>query len=270
MKLRTLLALALCSALSIPGRAAAQITVDSITLSWTTPGDDGTAGTAAQFDLRYSTSTITNSNFSSATRWNATPTPTAPGTRQSATVTGLQSATLYYFAIKTADEVPNWSPISNVLQATTATPGDAVPPAALAINVVSVTDLSATLSWTAVGDDGTTGTATSYDVRYRTAPITDANWSTSTQATGEPTPTVAGSTQTFTVTGLTRQQIYYFAARATDDGGNISPLSNVPNVTTPDTMAPAAINDLAVGWLFMSWHGSYASGALRPRFIDVH
>ncbi|MFC0335641.1 hypothetical protein ACFOLF_21400 [Paenibacillus sepulcri] len=30
--------------------------------------------------------------------------------------------------------------------------------------------------WTAPGDDGTTGTAASYDIRVSTAPITDANF----------------------------------------------------------------------------------------------
>jgi uncharacterized Zn finger protein len=51
------------------------------------------------------------------------------------------------------------------------------------------------LTWTAPGDDGNSGTATSYDVRYsNSGVITEANWSSATTVTGEPTPSVAGST----------------------------------------------------------------------------
>ena len=37
------------------------------------------------------------------------------------------------------------------------------------------------LSWTATGDDGTVGAASSYDIRYGTFEITAANWSASTE-----------------------------------------------------------------------------------------
>jgi len=249
-------------ALLAASAARAQVSANSVTVSWTTPGDDGTIGTASQFDLRYSTSPITTNNFSSATRWTQTPVPTAPDTHQTVVVTGLSPATTYYFAIKTADEVPNWSGISNVIQATTSLAPDVTRPAPLAIVVSGATDTTATLSWTAVGDDSLTGTATTYDVRYSTSPINANNWSSASQVSNEPTPSLAGTLQSYTVTGLSREQTYYFAAKATDDAGNTSALSNVPSVTTPDTMAPAAIHDLAAGWLFMSWHGL---GAWRPR-----
>ena len=257
MRLRWILtAVGVLAATTLVTPAHAQVTYNSVTLSWTTPGDDGNLGTAQQFDLRYSTSPISNSNFSSATRWTGTPTPTAAGTRQSVTVTGLQSTTTYYFAIKTADEVPNWAPISNVITATTTTAPDNSRPAPLAISVTAVTDTTATLSWTAVGDDSLSGgPASSYDVRYSTSPINSSNWATATQATGEPSPESPGSSMSFKITNLSRQQTYYFAAKANDESGNVSALSNVPSVTTPDTMAPAAIKDLAIGWLFFGWHG---------------
>jgi hypothetical protein len=43
-------------------------------------------------------------------------------------------------------------------------------------------------------------------------------------------------------------------------------MSNVPSVTTPDTMAPAAVRDLAIGWLFMGWHGL---SVMRERAIGI-
>ena len=44
------------------------------------------------------------------------------------------------------------------------------------------------LKWTAPGDDGSTGTAASYDIRYSTSTIDDGNWASATQVAGEPTP----------------------------------------------------------------------------------
>lgn len=235
--------------------AHAQTTWNSVTLSWTTPGDDSLSGTASQFDVRYSTSPITAANFASATRFLATPTPTAPGTSQNVVVTGLTPATLYYFAIKTGDDVPNWSLISNVVSKTTASAPDTIRPFAVVnVSVTAVTDTSALLSWTATGDDSLTGTATSYDVRYSTTPITTANWSSASQATGEPAPTASGTTQTFNVKNLSRQATYYFAMKVTDDSGNPSALSNVASATTTDTMPPARITNLAAGFVWFGWH----------------
>jgi chitodextrinase len=190
------------------------------------------------------------------------PTPGAPGAKQSVTVTGLLANTTYYFAIKTADEVPNWSGLSNVFSATTSTAPDLSRPAPLALSITSVTDTTALLGWNATGDDSLTGTAASYDIRYSTSPISESSWATATQVTGEPTPAASGTAQTYLVRNLSRGVRYYFAAKVVDDAGHVSALSNVPNVTTPDTLAPAAITDLAVGWTYIGWRSTQA---LRPR-----
>ena len=249
--------------------AQAQVNYNSISVSWTTPGDDSLSGTASQFDLRYSTSAITASNFASATRWTGTPTPAAPGARQSANVTGLSPNTTYYFAIKTGDEVPNWSGISNVISRTTLAAPDVIRPAPVAtVSVTGTTETSASLRWTAVGDDSLVGTAASYDVRYSTSPITASNWSSATTVTGEPAPSSSGSTENFTVSGLTRQTTYYFALTVTDDAGNVSALSNVASATTPDQTAPAAIRDLVVGFVWFGWHGGF--DAVAPEILAAH
>lgn len=235
---------------TMTGAAQAQQAWNSVTLTWTTPGDDSLSGTASQFDIRYSTSLITPANFGSATRWTSgVPAPSVPGTSQSVMITGLQPTTTYYFAIKTGDEVPNWANVSNVVTKTTAVAPDVVRPAALAISSTASNDTSVTLSWVATGDDSLTGTGTTYDVRYSTSPINSTNWASATQVTGEPSPSVAGTTQTYKVNGLSRQTQYYFAAKLSDEAGNTSALSNVLTVTTPDTKAPAAITDLVVGYL---------------------
>jgi hypothetical protein len=99
-------------------------------LTWTAPGDDGGFGTAVAYDMRWSNSPIDNSNFASATPVAVQPIPAAGGTSQSYVALGLTPGTAYYFAIKTRDEMSNWSLLGNVLAVTTPLT-DPVPPAAV-------------------------------------------------------------------------------------------------------------------------------------------
>jgi hypothetical protein len=266
MNLRRIILLLSAGLLGFTSVSHAQTTWNSVTLTWTTPGDDSLTGTAAQFDVRYSTSQITGANFASATRFQGTPTPTASGSRQSVTVTGLNPSTQYYFAIKTADEVPNWSGLSNVITRTTQAAPDTIRPAPFVLRVDATTDTSATLGWNATGDDSLTGTAFSYDIRYATSPITSGNWAAATQVTGEPTPAIAGTAQSFLVRGLSRQVTYYFAIRAADESGNNSAISNSPSATTPDTSPPAAIRDLSASFVWFGWH---SAGIIRPTLVGA-
>jgi len=147
----------------------------------------------------------------------------------------LFAGKLYYFALKTSDEVTNTSLLSNIASGTTPTqpPADTIAPAAVTNLLVSgVASNSATLIWTAPGDDGNAGTAKSYDMRYSTAQITAANFASATAASGEPAPTVAGTSQFMTIGGLLPGTNYYFALKTSDEATNVSPISNVPFVTT--------------------------------------
>jgi hypothetical protein len=223
---------------------------NSVTLHWTAPGDDDNTGTATQYDVRYSTSNITGANWSSATQATGEPAPSIAGTAESFTVPSLQPSTVYYFAIKTADDAVNWSPLSNIAVETTG--HESIPPSAVATLATSnPTGTSIRLTWTAPGDDSTSGTAGQYDIRYSVSPITAANWATATQCTGEPAPLVAGTQQTFTVTGLQSQTTYYFAMKTGDEVPNWSALSNVPTGTTLDITPPAAITDLSAFFIEM-------------------
>ncbi len=87
---------------------------DTVTVSWTAPGDDATFGTAAQYELRYSDAPINSSNFTQAEMVSGMPLPRAAGTRQSVVVRGLTPGVIYYFAMRTADDAGNWSGISNI------------------------------------------------------------------------------------------------------------------------------------------------------------
>jgi len=104
---------------AITDLATSEPTLSSIKLTWTAPGDDGHVGTADEYDIRYSTSMITDANWGSATQCTGEPAPSVAGSGETFTVRGLASGTTYYFAIKTRDEVPNWSPLSNIVSGRT-------------------------------------------------------------------------------------------------------------------------------------------------------
>tara|TARA_Y100000310_G_scaffold226679_1_gene228843 strand:+ start:7990 stop:11367 length:3378 start_codon:yes stop_codon:yes gene_type:complete len=103
----------------------------------------------------------------------------------------------------------------------------------LTFQYIYTTSTSVKMYWTApkTANLATTTTAT-YDVRYSTSAITDANFSSATQASGEPTPSATqGTAETFTVSGLTANTEYYFAV-LTNNGVEDSLVSNSKNITT--------------------------------------
>lgn len=229
-------------------------TSTSVRLNWVTPGDDGNnLPWASEYDLRYSSNPITPENFELATRDPLRGPPDRPGYFYRYDVNGLSESTTYYFALKTADEVPNWSGMSNVLTVTTspAPSGDLVAPAAVSdLAVIATTPSSFTLRWTATGDDGVIGTATSFDMRYSSSPITPANFNSASYVDGEPAPQPPGTLQTVVAQPFGAGTTWYFAMQVIDEVGNRSALSNIAVGTTSvipaDTMPPAAITDLAI------------------------
>jgi phosphodiesterase/alkaline phosphatase D-like protein len=237
---------------SVTNLALSSPTTSSMVLTWTAPGDDGAVGTASLYDIRYSTAPIvTAGDFTSAALVSGEPVPSVAGTVQNMTVTGLSANTAYYFAMKTQDELPNVSAVSNVPTLTTVAAPDSVTPAVVTnLALSSPTTSTILLTWTAPGDDGAVGTANLYDIRYSSAPIvTPADFTAAADVLGEPVPAVAGTVQNVTATGLSANTTYYFAMKTRDEVPNISAVSNVPSLATasnPDVTAPTAITDLVL------------------------
>jgi chitodextrinase len=91
------------------GASAQAMSTNTIRLTWKAPGDDQAEGSATVYDIRYSLSAITESNWGSATQVEGEPAPQTAGTIQTKDVSQLTVGTEYYFAIKAADEAGNWS-----------------------------------------------------------------------------------------------------------------------------------------------------------------
>jgi len=95
--------------------SAADITQTSITIRWTAPGDNGTEGTASQYDIRFSTSPINIGNWNGLSQAADEPDPQPYGNPESYTIIDLIPDTWYYIAIVSADDADNWSGLSNII-----------------------------------------------------------------------------------------------------------------------------------------------------------
>jgi len=97
------------------------------------------------------------------------------------------------------------------------------------------------LSWLAPGDDGYTGTAARYIIKYATRPISLANWDSIAEVANPPCPLPAGTPQTFTIGGLEKGQPYYVAMRAMDEYNNTSALSEIVMVIAGGLATPQPV-----------------------------
>lgn len=201
-------------------------TTKSMAVVWTAPGDDGNTGTASEYDLRFSKSPITDQNWDTATSVDGETPPKPAGEIETIVVLNLEAAHEYHFALKTSDEVPNVSGLSNV--ASGSTEQETVPPAAVAdLSVECIDDGSFRLTWTAPGDDGSTGDASEYDIRYSTSITSEQTWDSATQVDGENAPKSAGSPDTMVVSGLEAGTNYFFVMKTADEVPNWSAISNL-------------------------------------------
>lgn len=160
-------------------------------------------------------------------------------------------------------------------------------PSAIALSDFQAGDINprrpfAKLSFKAVADDGSTGVAaTSYEVFYSKATITESNVANACKAsaltaTSLPTPASPSSDETIIVEGPDGRSTsdvckfapatdngatkYYFAVRAVDAAGNAGPLSNVLSTDAirlryaklTSTVAPWTSN---FGYLYLSFVG---------------
>jgi hypothetical protein len=118
MKLACVLILALAL---LSGCQTAQSDPTSVITSftYTAPGDDGAVGQASVTQIRMAlTSDSLVSNWEDC--WIVSEhVPWAPGVKDTIMVTvSIETGVPYFFAVKVADEVPNWSLLSNIISRT--------------------------------------------------------------------------------------------------------------------------------------------------------
>ncbi len=250
----------------------------AIELSWPAPGDDGDTGRAATYLLRFRVGEAieTEADWEAAEQvTEGLPEPADAGTAQSFDLEGLQPATAYGICLRAMDEVENLAPLSVPLLVETLGPPDLTPPSPIH-DLVPLTAFSDgfDLAWTAPGDDGASGTAASYILGVLEGRVIaeESDWQSAALVTDElPTPEVAGTEQTFHLSGLEPDRHYGLSLRARDEADNLSSLGAPLLAQTlpeddpgdgpggdPDSLAPAAIGDLTLAdhgttWARLTW-----------------
>ncbi|MHC5037972.1 MAG: Kelch repeat-containing protein, partial [Planctomycetota bacterium] len=96
---------------ALPGPAPGMVA-----MTWTASGDDGMEGSAARYELRTSTSLITEDNFPNAAEYPLNWQPLPSGMKEFAILVGLTPGAHLDMALKVLDEAGNASPLSNVVQ----------------------------------------------------------------------------------------------------------------------------------------------------------
>jgi len=119
---------------------------------------------------------------------------------------------------------------------------DRIPPNAINDLMVVLWDRTgeAALTWTAPGDDGMTGKASSYEIKYATFTVEDLSgnaaawWSAAKTVdirflplgmTSIPAPSEPGTMEVLRVKGLPQVRNVIFYVRAKDEAGNLSPVN---------------------------------------------
>jgi hypothetical protein len=124
---------------------------------------------------------------------------------------------------------------------------DTTPPAAVDdLIVVSRTDHSVVLEWTAPGDDGWSGQASQYDLRYLVdEPLTEDSWPYSYSSGLHDHPGRSPALESFEIDWLTDNRTFYFGIKARDEANNWSPLSRIAvartEIASPGTWVPESI-----------------------------
>ncbi len=132
------------------------------------------------------------------------------------------------------------------------------------LRVTARTDSSVSLAWTATGDDGAVGRPDRYAVRAATSPLDEAGFTQAPFGWVKAATTDAGGTETLVFPGFAPATRYWFAVKAVDRAGNVSPLSNVVEVRTevggPLTGRPGIAIEVrerpARGTAELYWQGS--------------
>ncbi|MEI7529382.1 MAG: hypothetical protein WCK76_10605, partial [Elusimicrobiota bacterium] len=134
----------------------------------------------------------------------------------------------------------------------------AIPPAAVAdLSAAAASTGAVTLSWTAPGDDGASGTLnnSTFTIQYST--FAGAAWSTAAAQINISTTGVnPGAGQHYTLSGLSVNTGYYFRLWTKDGSASYSALSNAAAAATLAAAPPtAAFGEVAYSSAALTWDG---------------
>lgn len=104
--------------------------------------------------------------------------------------------------------------------------------------VIDAVDTVVTLRWTESGDNGIAGRCEAYPLRVWTGPPDTTHYDAAAIQIDVPSFDYNPTQETYTLTGLGRNQTYHAALKARDHAGNLSPISNVITFQIGSTPPP--------------------------------
>ncbi|HSR89573.1 MAG TPA: peptidoglycan-binding protein [Candidatus Udaeobacter sp.] len=224
--------------------AVTEIRTSSVVIGWTT---DKPATSRVEYGLASSYGHSTAQDDSLVTL-------------HSQAIYNLSQHTTYHFRVISSDNLGNTSYSTDTIFETAAGEADHIPPTAihdLTANEIDQTSL--TLNWT--GPEDTSGII-SYDINSSLSPIIEENFFdppvvheaviTADDAEGH------GFEHTYQISGLAPNAIIFFAIKASDPYGNISPVSNVISVKTLSASVNSSGGGTSSGSLIGSVEGGYS------------
>ncbi len=213
----------------------------NLQINWSAPGDDDLTGQTSYYMIRYKTGSNFSgpADFDSASVYVSTLIPKAYGGSEGLLTSGFSPGVTYYIAVEAVDKAGNQAGLSNTAGNFSYAGPDISTPSAIADLFASTGDFKGqiALRWTAPGEGiagiASSGTVSSYIVRYATFQITSGNFSAPDVSTYTQTwqPQPYGNFQSYVMSGLSPGTSYYTAVKAVDEAGNTGDISNVALAT---------------------------------------
>jgi hypothetical protein len=197
-----------------------------LTLTFTAPGDDSTAGRATRYEVRRSPEPITDGTWEEGEVIPNGHAPQPAGAVESLRLVNLEPGSTRHYAVRAWDDAGKAGVVSNGAEATL--PVDTVPPGAVQdLRVMVWSPHEALLLWTAAGNDGDESRVAGYEIRYSQDYPTEETWSTGTLLPDSVVVMEPGQLERYVARGLPRNTLLWFGLRARDAAGNLGGMSNV-------------------------------------------
>jgi len=236
---------------------------DTILLTWSTPGDDGTTGVLrprSKYKIQFSTFSETSWSPENA-QVSISTFGINVGEQVYCKVKELVSGVTYYFVIWTFDEQNNCSQISNISSGYAI---DNIPPMKISEIEYMMSPMAGQicLIFKFTGDNYNEGVLSNggFYIQYATHSY-NVTWSTSmAQVVISTSNVVPGEKQYIWISELPVETEYYFCIWVRDEQNNFSSPSQILNIylPEPETIPPAKITDLKVAevacdYVLLSW-----------------
>ncbi len=250
---------------------------DTVVLSWTVPVDD--RGPVASYRVWRVDGDAKSLTTGAAAQLAESWVPLAPGSVESRTVGTVVPGAMASFAVAAVDGAGNVAPPSNPVTVDRRNVDVVAPSLPGSFQASVFNNNTVQLRWLAPGDDGMTGRADHYELRWAADPVLGTAW-----WDGRPDQPLSGAPkwpgkQEFTnIKGVDARAPLGFVLRAVDEAGNASPWTlaflnqvSAANADAAPLPAPEGLSARTVtGGVRLAWSPVYSTEVAGYRVYRSH